>query len=63
MPETGMSSWQTKRAGQALEKLNEALALGLNVCAYGGIDVEIGDGFYLRLARADSGYVLAEQYQ
>lgn len=57
-----------------LERLKAALRLlneierdyGVDVCAHGGIDVEVGDGQYLRLEHATGGavgYVFVEQFR
>lgn len=37
---------------------------GVNLCAYGSIDIEVGDGGYLRLDHVEGvGYVYAERFQ
>lgn len=56
-----------------LERLKAALRLlneierdyGVDVCAHGGIDVEIGDGQYLRLEHYPEGvgYVFVEPFR
>lgn len=47
----------------ALRLLNESREHGLNLCAYGGIDVEVGDGGYLRLEHVEGvGYVFVERF-
>lgn len=54
-----------------LEQLAEALRilndlrhrLGVDVCAYGSTDVEVGDGEYMRLLYKDDSYHLAEKFR
>lgn len=59
-------------AGDDLERMKAALALlnavkhqyGVDVCAYGGIDVEVEDGQYMRLEYIETiGYHFTECFR